>query len=82
LDGALGVYLVFASLIIPALFSRQVKTNRRLLNAFGIGLLGYVAGLSTSLIFDLPSGPCVVWGLLMIGILTTVLMLMLGRKTV
>jgi zinc/manganese transport system permease protein len=64
----LGVYLVFASLIIPALCSRQAKNPWRMICAFIIGILGYASGLIASMIWDLPSGPCVVWGQLLIGI--------------
>ncbi len=61
-----GVYLVFASLIIPALASRGYS-SRRLLAAYGVGTAGYVLGLGLSTIFDLPSGPVVVWTLALIG---------------
>ncbi len=63
----LGVYLVFASLIIPALCSRNLKNPWRIICAFSIGILGYALGLSVSMIWDLPSGPCAVWGQLLIG---------------
>jgi zinc/manganese transport system permease protein len=58
-----GVYLVFSSLIIPALGTRQLSGKRRQLVAYGIGALGYALGLSLSALFDLPSGAVVVWTL-------------------
>ena len=61
-----GVYLVFASLIVPALASRA-WTRRRLLLAYGIGAAGYALGLGLSILFDLPSGPVIVWTLALIG---------------
>jgi len=54
-----GVYLVFASLIIPAVATINLK--RPLLTASVIGILGYVAGLFFSAIFDLPAGATIVW---------------------
>jgi hypothetical protein len=53
-----GVYLVFASLIIPALATRR---HRSLLAAYSVGLTGYLLGLLGSAISDLPTGPVTVW---------------------
>jgi zinc/manganese transport system permease protein len=57
-----GVYLVFASLMVPALATR---TLRRHALAFGyaIGLLGYLIGLLLSVVYDLPTGAVIVWTL-------------------
>jgi len=63
-----GVYLVFASLIIPALASRFFSSRSQLTIAYIIGVLGYALGLTSSAIFDLPSGAVVVWALALIGI--------------
>ena len=62
-----GVYLVFASLIIPALATRS---RRRLVAAFGVGLAGYLLGLLGSMMTDLPTGPAVVWAMAMVGAMT------------
>ena len=56
-----GVYLVFSSLIIPALGTRQFRGARRHAMAYGVGALGYAAGLALSALFDLPSGAVIVW---------------------
>jgi len=64
-----GVYLVFASLIIPALASRFFPSKRQLAMGYLIGVLGYVFGLALSAIFDLPSGAVVVWALAVFGII-------------
>ena len=56
----IGVYLVFASLIIPALATRR---HQRLIAAYGIGLTGYLFGLLGSMVTDLPTGPSVVWAM-------------------
>lgn len=50
-----GVYLVFASLILPAL-----AAPRRSLPAWTIGAAGYAAGLLASAHWDLPSGAAIV----------------------
>jgi zinc/manganese transport system permease protein len=58
-----GVYLVFSSLIIPALATRAHRGARRHAVAYGIGALGYALGLALSALFDLPSGAVIVWTL-------------------
>jgi zinc/manganese transport system permease protein len=63
-----GVYLVFASLIIPALASRFYPKQRQLTLGYVIGVLGYAVGLACSAILDLPSGAVVVWALALSGI--------------
>ena len=55
-----GVYLVFASLIIPALATLR---KGGLGSAYLVGLGGYAVGLLVSAVTDLPSGPMVVWSL-------------------
>jgi zinc/manganese transport system permease protein len=57
-----GVYLVFASLIVPALAVRR-RARRRLPLAYAIGALGYAAGLLLSVVWDLPAGPVIAWSL-------------------
>jgi zinc/manganese transport system permease protein len=61
-----GVYLVFASLIIPALATRG---HRGLKTAYGVGLAGYLLGSVGSLLTDLPTGPSVVWSMAMVGLI-------------
>lgn len=68
-----GVYLVFSSLIIPALGTRQLSGKRRHFVAYGIGAIGYALGLSLSALFDLPSGAVVVWTLAACALGATVL---------
>lgn len=64
-----GVYLVFASLIVPALGARNYRPARRWMVAFAIGVAGYGAGLLVSLVYDLPSGALIVWCLAILAIL-------------
>ncbi|NYT28276.1 MAG: metal ABC transporter permease [Candidatus Thiodubiliella endoseptemdiera] len=62
-----GVYLVFASLIIPALGS--IGSNKVLLKGYIIGGSGYGLGLIASSLMDLPSGAVIVWSITIIAIL-------------
>ena len=56
-----GVYLVFATLIVPALGARNHADGRRAAIGYGIGIAGYAGGLLLSSALDLPSGAMVVW---------------------
>jgi zinc/manganese transport system permease protein len=58
-----GVYLVFSSLIIPALATRAQHGRRRFAVAYALGAAGYALGLALSAVFDLPSGAVIVWAL-------------------
>jgi zinc/manganese transport system permease protein len=58
-----GIYLVFSSLIIPALGSQGWTGRRRPYVAYAIGLAGYALGLMGSAVLDLPSGAVIVWTL-------------------
>lgn len=62
-----GVYLVFASLIIPALGS--TGSNKALLTGYIIGGSGYGLGLIASSLMDLPSGAVIVWSIAAIALL-------------
>ena len=62
-----GVYLVFSSLIIPALASRNA-VRLRLTKAYAVGGLGYLFGLLASNLFDLPTGAIIVWAMAIVGI--------------
>ena len=61
-----GIYLVFASLIVPSLATLNLKQNR-LLVAYLIGVAGYVLGLLVSMWFDLPAGAAIVWMMVIAG---------------
>ncbi len=62
-----GVYLVFSSLIIPALATRKYRGPRRHVVAYALGAAGYGLGLALSALFDLPSGAVIVWTLAACG---------------
>lgn len=61
-----GVYLVFASLIVPALATRR---QRSLKTAYSVGMAGYLLGSIGSLLTDLPTGPSVVWSMAIVGVI-------------
>lgn len=56
----IGVYLVFASLIFPALAVRHRPPRSGILIGWGLGALAYAVGLGLSARFDLPAGPAIV----------------------
>ena len=62
-----GIYLVFASLVVPALSTYYAK-NHRTLKAYLVGVLGYAVGLLASLWLDLPSGAMVVCVMIAAGL--------------
>ena len=63
-----GLYLVFATLIVPPLATRHM-TRRRLTAAWLLGLAGYSVGLVVSTALDLPSGPVIVWVLVALALI-------------
>jgi zinc/manganese transport system permease protein len=67
-----GVYLVFASLIVPALATWRI-CQRRLTYAYSIGIAGYAAGLLLSAWLDLPAGAAIVWAMTIAGGATALL---------
>lgn len=62
-----GLYLVFSTLIVPALATRRYKRFRIPL-CYLHGTLGYATGLGLSLVSDLPPGPLVVCAMAALGI--------------
>lgn len=56
-----GVYLVFASLIVPALSTIGCPLGSGLRRSVIIGICGYALGLVLSALLDLPSGAVIVW---------------------
>jgi len=65
-----GVYLVFATLIVPALTVYYRKDRGGLWIAYGVGIIGYILGLVGSSLMDLPSGALIVWALAITGVFT------------
>jgi len=62
-----GLYLVFITLVVPAL-ATWYSDRRRLLKGYVLGALGYALGLLASLEFDLPSGPMIVCAVVLLGL--------------
>jgi zinc/manganese transport system permease protein len=61
-----GIYLVFATLIVPALATHRVRRARTAW-AYGVALLGYALGLALSALLDLPSGAMIVCTMAAVG---------------
>lgn len=55
-----GVYLVFASLILPALATLYLSGRRALAKGYITAFVSILLGLVVSVVFDLPSGPTLV----------------------
>lgn len=66
-----GVYLVFATLIIPALAGQFLPSGMRLVSGYCVGVSGYAIGMLLSALFDLPAGAVIVWALAMIAIVVS-----------
>lgn len=66
-----GVYLVFSSLIMPALAVRQAPVRLQLPFAWGSGALAYSVGLCVSAMFDWPSGAVVVVAMALMCMITS-----------
>jgi zinc/manganese transport system permease protein len=76
-----GVYLVFATLIIPALATIKLNGTRlRLWATYLVAVAGYVLGLLGSATLDLPTGPLIVWALAVAGVVALLLQRS-GRST-
>jgi zinc/manganese transport system permease protein len=61
-----GLFLVFTTLVVPALatfYSRRL----RFLKAYAVGVLGYAVGLVLSVVTDLPSGAMIVCAMVLAG---------------
>jgi zinc/manganese transport system permease protein len=74
-----GVYLVFTSLIVPALATVRRQGRSRVAAGYAVGAAGYVVGLLLSALFDLPSGAVIVWSLSALALLLA--LLLPGRAT-
>jgi zinc/manganese transport system permease protein len=64
-----GVYLVFTTLIVPALATYRHSANRQLALGYLVAFASYVVGLGVSLVTDLPSSAVIVWAMAVLAIL-------------
>jgi zinc/manganese transport system permease protein len=62
-----GVYLVFTTLIVPALATLRFVRGRLAL-AYALAALAYAAGLALSLVSDMPPGPLIVCAMALLGL--------------
>ena len=66
-----GVYLVFTTLIVPALATRTLARGR-LFAGYALCAASYAAGLALSLVSDLPPGPLIVCAIAFAGVVIAV----------
>ncbi|MDH3304465.1 MAG: metal ABC transporter permease [Gammaproteobacteria bacterium] len=64
-----GIYLVFASLIIPALATTGIRKGNRLFVGYAIGAISYFIGITGSVLLDLPTGAVIVWSMAAVALL-------------
>ena len=60
-----GVYVVFASLILPALAAST--SSRKTAVAWGCGMIAVLTGIIASLLIDVPAGPVIVLAYVMVA---------------
>ena len=63
-----GVYLVFASLIVPALATQRLHGKKRLATGYLLGAVAYIIGIMASALFDLPTGAVIVWTMALLAV--------------
>ncbi len=64
-----GIYLVFASLIIPALATTGIRKGNRLIAGYAVGGISYFIGIAASVLLDLPTGAVIVWSMAAVALL-------------
>ena len=74
-----GIYLVFASLIIPALATYGIRKGNRLLAGYIIGAVSYLIGIMASVVLDLPTGAVIVWAMTLTALLAGLVISDKGR---
>jgi zinc/manganese transport system permease protein len=63
-----GVYLVFTTLIVPAVATYRNAANRQLSLGYALAIGSYLAGLAVSVVTDLPSSAVIVWTMAVLGL--------------
>ena len=71
-----GVYLVFTTLIVPAIATYKYPAGRQLLFGYALTAASYIVGLAISALTDMSSSPVIVWAMALMG-----LWVLLGRRT-
>ena len=67
-----GVYLVFTSLIVPAVATYRYPPRQQLAAGYALGFASYIVGLALSATNDLPSSAVIVWALAIFGLIVHV----------
>ncbi len=68
-----GVYLVFTTLIVPAVATCRLAAQRQLALGYAVAFASYIAGLALSVVTDLPSSAVIVWTMALIALIAHVL---------
>lgn len=63
-----GVYLVFTTLIVPAVATYRYTANWQLGLGYALAIGSYLAGLAASVVTDLPSSAVIVWVMAVLGL--------------
>jgi zinc/manganese transport system permease protein len=63
-----GVYLVFTTLIVPAVATYRHAPRGQLALGLALGVASYVVGLAVSVLTDLPSSAVIVWCMALLAI--------------
>jgi zinc/manganese transport system permease protein len=69
-----GVYVVFASLILPALAA--LNARKKYMVAWSCGVLSVIAGISLAAAFDAPVGPVIVLSYVLTSVLVSTILSM------
>ncbi len=64
-----GVYLVFTTLIVPAVATYRHAASRQLILGYALAIGSYIVGLAASVVTDLPSSAVIVWAMAVLGLL-------------
>jgi zinc/manganese transport system permease protein len=64
-----GVYLVFTTLIVPALATYRHAVGRQLALGYALAVVSYFVGLAASVVTDLPSSAVIVWAMAVLAVL-------------
>jgi zinc/manganese transport system permease protein len=64
-----GVYLVFTTLIVPALATYRHAAGRQLALGYALAVVSYFVGLAASVVTDLPSSAVIVWAMAVLAVL-------------
>jgi zinc/manganese transport system permease protein len=63
-----GVYLVFTTLIVPAVATYRYSANKQLTFGYALAIGSYLVGLAASVVTDLPSSAVIVWVMAVLGL--------------